>query len=245
MKIDNMLKNIESIIRSLRETASKRFGPRFDPALTTVESVVRKLREDTDKRFLCATTAGMAANLLFAVFNGILGILRKVSWYGTLSAYYLLIYAAKTYLLVNRNKASSHILTATGAFLAVIDLVLGGTVALIATYKGGKQYPGLTLCVVAAYTFYKVTISVFNMHKANHKKDALQFGLRKIGHADALMSLLYLQTAVFFAVGDANSSFSRLFNAIIGGFVWFIVLAIALETLIRRDRFIPSDEAHP
>ncbi len=241
MRIDNVLKNIEDIIRNLRKTANKR----FDPTLKTVESVVRELREDTDKRFLCATMTGMAANLLFAVFNGILGILRMVSWYGTLSAYYLLIFAAKAYLLANRNKANSHILTATGAFLMVIDLVLGGTVALIATYKGGKQYPGLMLCVVAAYIFYKVTISVFNMRKANHKKDAFQFGLRKIGHADALMSLLYLQTAVFFAVGDANSSFSRLFNAIIGGFVWFIVLAIALETLIRRDRFIPSDEVRP
>ncbi len=245
IRSENVLKCIENIIRSLRETASKRFGPRLDPTLTTVEGVIRELREDTDKRFLCATMAGMAANLLFAVFNGILGILRMVSWYGTLSAYYLLIFAAKSYLLANRYKASSHILTATGAFLMVIDLILGGTVALIATYKGGKQYPGLTLCVVAAYTFYKVAISVFNMHKATHKKKALQFGLRKIGHADALMSLLYLQTAVFFAVGDANSSFSRLFNAIIGGFVWLIVLAIALETLIRRDRFILSDEAQP
>ncbi len=118
MKIDNVLKSIEDIIRNLRETANKR----FDPTLKTVESAVRELREDTDKRFLCATTAGMAANLLFAVFNGILGILRMVSWYGTLSAYYLLIFAAKSYLLENRNKASSHILTATGAFLAVIDL---------------------------------------------------------------------------------------------------------------------------
>ncbi len=99
IRSENVLKSIENIIRSLRETASKRFGPRLDPTLKTVESVVRELREDTDKRFLCATTAGMAANLLFAVFNGILGILRMISWYGTLSAYYLLIFAAKAYLV--------------------------------------------------------------------------------------------------------------------------------------------------
>ncbi len=242
MRIESALNTIKNAIKKFREASGKRFDSKTDCALRTAENIIFEIREDNDKRFACATTAGMVANLLMAVFNAVLGIVRLVSWYGTLSAYYFLIFAAKLYLLLNREKTDRHILTAAGRFLLAISLVLGGTVALIATHKGEKQYMGLTLCVVAAYTFCKIVLSVFNLHKAHQEQNAFQFALRKIGHADSLMSLLYLQTAVFFAMGDANSPFSRRCNAIVGGLVWCVVFANAIELLIRRNRFKPHKE---
>ncbi len=242
MRIESVLITIENSIKKLCETSGKGSGLKTYRVLRTVENIICEIRKDSDKRFAATTAVGMAANFLIAVFNAVLGLVELVSWYGTLSAYYFLIFAAKLYLLLNREKTDHQILTAAGRFLLAISLVIGGTVALIATHKGEKQYTGLILCVVAAYTFCKIVLSVFNLHKSHLEQNVFQFTLRKINHADSLMSLLYLQTGVFFAVGDANSLFSRLFNAIVGGLVWCIIFANAIELFVRQNRFKPHKE---
>lgn len=205
--------------------------------INTVKNFASEIRKNKYKRNLLFMLTGMLMNLCFALFNGILGIKEHISWFGSLSAYYFLIFAAKLYLYLHRRDEGRGILTATGAFLVGIDVILGGTAALIAAYKGGKQYPDFAMYVIAAYTLYKVIVSVIHMRKAHQDKNAFQMSFRKISHADALMSMLCLQTAVFFAVKDSNSTFSNLFNAVTGGLYWCIILFIALETLIRRNIF--------
>ena len=120
--------------------------------------------------------------------------------------------------------------------MIAMDIIVGGVVALLATDRGTKHYPGILIYAVSVYTFYKVIISVYNILAAGRQDKAHVLALRKMSHADALVSLLSLQAAMFVSVGNAATDFSRTFNAITGSAVWFIIMGIAIETLVTRNK---------
>lgn len=56
-----------------------------------------------------------------------------------------------------------------------------------------------------AYTFYKITMAVVNMVKVRKTKSPILITIRNIGAADALVSMLTLQAAMFASFQDKNS----------------------------------------
>ena len=196
-----------------------------------VIELLSEIYNNGNKRLMWLSMFGIAADLIFAVFNGYVGISRQSDWFGTLSAYYLLLLAVRVYIVRHKDRNSRKVNLNTGIFMIGIDFVLGGAVALLATDRGEKHYPGILIYAASAYTFYKVTLSIINIIKAGRQSKAYVLALRKVSHADALVSLLSLQAALFFTFGDSGSYFSRTFNAITGSAVWLIIFGIAIQTI--------------
>ena len=69
--------------------------------LTASNRVAKALATNGRLRTVATTLPGMGLNLVYAVFNGVVGIVSLSAWYGSLSAYYLL-------LCVMRFSAVSH-----------------------------------------------------------------------------------------------------------------------------------------
>ena len=69
--------------------------------LTASNRVANALATNARLRTVATTIPGTALNLVYAVFNGVVGIVSLSAWYGSLSAYYLL-------LCVMRFSAVSH-----------------------------------------------------------------------------------------------------------------------------------------
>lgn len=124
----------------------------------------------------------------------------------------------------------------TGILLALITIALGGTVILLVNREGGKSYQGYMIFVVAMYTFYKVIISVVNMVRARKMKSPLLVTIRNIGYADALVSLLSLQTAMFASFGENSNINPQVMNAITGTCVCIMILAIGIYMIYSSGR---------
>lgn len=231
-----LIQNIkEGIRRSLR-------------AVTEGNVLVNRVYSDYRFRTVLFTFFSFLLNLFYAVSNGIFGIINHSAWLGTLSAYYIFLSIMRSGAVRYERKLSKEepdrnlkmqewkVYRNTGILLALITIALGGTVILLVNREGGKSYQGYMIFVVAMYTFYKVIISVVNMVRARKMKSPLLVTIRNIGYADALVSLLSLQTAMFASFGENSNINPQVMNAITGTCVCIMILAIGIYMIYSSGR---------
>ena len=196
---------------------------------------------DNRLRIVLTTLPGMGLNLIYAVFNGVIGITARSAWYGSLSAYYLLLcimrflsvsYAKQIYTKEKRDdnlqERELTVYRNCGMMLAVSSIALGGAVIMLVTGDGGKSYPGLMIYTVATYTFCKLIMSIINKVKVRKEKSLLLTTLRNISYSDALVSLLSLQTALFAAFGQGAGELVPTMNALTGAVVCLMILGLGI-----------------
>lgn len=218
---------------------------------------------DTQLRTVLLTLPGMGLNLIYALFNGVIGVLSRSAWYGSLSAYYLLLcimrflavsYAGRVYEVkvpwrrkdVSHPDASSKeeqleirawkVHRNCGILFCMISIALEGAVIMLVYGEGGKSYPGLMIYAVATYTFYKLGMAIRNMIRVRREKSLLLVTLRNISYADALVSLLSLQTAMFAAFGQDSGAFIPLMDALTGAGVCLMILALGIYMIHRSKK---------
>lgn len=207
-----------------------------------------RLTKDYRYRTMLFAIPGLILNLIFAIFNGVIGIASHSPWFGTLSAYYILL-SIMRFWAVRYDKQTSQfshtkkqilneiiIYKKCGIMFIVMTAALCGAVILLLSSKGGKQYPGFTIYAVAAYTFYKVIISVINMLKAGKLKSPILMTVRSIGYIDACVSVLSLQTAMFAAFSKETKDIEKLMNGITGIIVCLIVLSVGVSCILSSRR---------
>ena len=206
--------------------------------------IARALMADNRLRTVLTALPGMGLNLVYAVFNGAIGITARSAWYGSLSAYYLLLcamrflsvsYAKRVYAPERQDgdlqggdlpERELTVYRNCGAMLSASSIALAGAVVMLVLGYGGKSYAGLTVYAVATYTFCKLAISIINMVKVRNEPSLLLKTLRNISYSDSLVSLLSLQTALFAAFGqDAGELVPRM-NALTGAVVCLMILGV-------------------
>lgn len=208
---------------------------------TKSNQIANTLITNSRLRSVLVTLPGMGLNLIYAVFNGVIGITDHSAWYGSLSAYYLLLcamrflsvsYAQRVFTKNEQNsnleKREVKVYRNCGIMLSVMSIALGGAVIMLVSGEGGKSYPGLMIYAVATYTFYKLTMSIISMVKARKEKSVLLITLRYIGHSDALVSMLSLQTALFAAFGQESGKLIPIMNALTGTAICLMVLGLGI-----------------
>ena len=52
---------------------------------------LRKLKENNRMRMILSAVPGTAGNVIFAVLNGVTGLMSSSAWFGSLAAYYILL----------------------------------------------------------------------------------------------------------------------------------------------------------
>lgn len=232
---------------------------------TKSNRIANILITDTRLRTVLFTVPGMGLNLIYAVFNGIIGVMNHSAWCGSLAAYYMLLcvmrflsvsYARKVYdrkfpwRKVHIDESNSQInedsLEARawrvhrncGIMLSVSSIALGGAVIMLLSGEGGKSYPGLMIYAVATYTFYKLGMAIRNMIKARKEISLLLVTLRNISYADALVSILSLQTALFAAFGQDSEAIIPIFDALTGAGVCLMIFVLGVYMVYRSKNVL-------
>lgn len=201
---------------------------------------INRIRKDYYYRTVTFAIPGLVVSILFGVFNGIIGIISLSPWFGTLAAYYLLLSIMRTATLKYQKKVlrlddtgstvhrEIHLCKSCGIMLFLMLFVLIGAVVLLITCEDGKTYPGLTIYAVAAYAFYKITMSIINVVKARRMKTIVLMIIRDIGFVDSCVAILSLQTAMFAAFGDGDTFMIKMMNGATGIVVCCAIFATSL-----------------
>lgn len=211
-----------------------------------------RVARDYRYRTVLFTCSSLVINLFYAVSNGIFGIIHHSEWFGTLSAYYIVLSIMRFLVISSERKVSKLAKTKElrlkelavyrncGALLLFLTIAFARSVVLMVCDNEGKRYSGTLIFAVAAYTFYKVIVAVINVVRVRKQKSLMLSTVRNIGYVDALVSVLSLQTAMFASFGEQESVNTRIMNGITGAVVCVMILTLGIYMIVSASEEIKS-----
>ena len=218
-----------------------------------------RMLEEYGFRTAVFAVGSFAVSFAYAVFNGVLGIMGLSAWYGALAVYYVLLAAMRggvlSFHFLGRKKyaadangekrADLRAFGICGTGLVLLPLCLSVVIAQTVRGINSFEHPGLTIYVAALYAFYKIVMSVINIFRARRSDELTVRAIRSINLADALVSILALQTAMFREFSpDADAGFA---NALTGFAVCALTAALGIFMIVRsafeRKKLVKTGQA--
>ena len=182
-------------------------------------------------------------NTAYAIMQGVIAILSHSIWYGALSTYYLALSLIrggivaisrkrkqKGYNITNQVKSYRN----CGIYLVLLNFTLSSAIVQMVISNQGFKYAGIMIYVMAIYTFYKLSISIYNLVKARKHDNYMVQSIKNISFADSLVSVLALQTAMLQAFSAEYKPF--LPNALTGGAVSLIIITLGIIMILKGNK---------
>ena len=211
----------------------------------------RSLVRNFGFRTMLFAVGSYAASIAFGIFNGVIGILSRSIWYGALAAYYILLAFLRGGVLSRHGKSraakkagiesvdieytNAKNYRGCGVLLLLLNLALSGAIAQMIFDDGHFSYAGWTVYAMAAYAFFKITMSIINIFRAKKQNDMTVRAVRNINFADALVSILALQTALLTTFSSEGVDVS-LFNTLTGCAVSLLTLGLGVLMIITGNQ---------
>ena len=209
--------------------------------------------EDYTFRTILTTLPTFLINVVYTVYNGVIGIANQSAWFITMAAYYSLL-GIMRYCAVNTERKISRmtdpklirkkelsVIRTDGILLLLLNLALSGVVLLTIAKGTAKTYSEIMVISIAAYTFYKITMAVINMVKVRKMQSPILITIRNIGVADALVSMLTLQTTMLASFQDTSSIDANRMNGITGLAVCILIALLGASMIYYASKRILKD----
>ena len=179
---------------------------------------------------------GIAVNLFYVAFR-IMAAIRYVSvWFLSMAVYYLVLGGLRAYLIVCYRRRTPELerrcYHTTAWFLFLLNIPMGGMIVLMVRTDSGFSYPGYVIYLSALYTFYTMITSAINLIRFRRLGSPILSAAKVLHFVAAMMSILGLQTAMISRFSENGENYRRMMNAITGGFVYCIVILIAIYMLL-------------
>ena len=215
----------------------------------------RRLLEDVIFRSEVTLQGGFLVNLLYVGLNLFYGARYRSSWFTALAVYYGLLCAMRGLLMcyVHRNRLAENLPSEfrqcrrCGILLLFMNLALAGMIVYMVCQNRGFSYPGLSIYVVAVYTFYITIAAVVNVVRFRRYKSPLILAAKMINLAAAMVSMLSLEDAMIAEFGEEEHAFRQMMTITFGGVICMTVLGMAILMIVRANsalRKFQSGQTH-
>jgi divalent metal cation (Fe/Co/Zn/Cd) transporter len=167
---------------------------------------------------------------------GIVALTIKSIWFGIFSIYYLILSIMRGGVLWSKkkrikNEENSYLAVA----IALIVLTLATVAIVILTYNGEdvSRFEGLLIYCSAAYTFYKLCLSIYNIIKAKKQESLLVEAVKDISFVDAIVSIFVLQVSMLHVFSQNLENVFVPLNALTGSLVCMGILAVSFLMILK------------
>ena len=195
-----------------------------------------KILKDPFFRSLITTSFSMGWNLVYAVFNGVLGIYYRSYWFVSLFAYYLMLGLMRGYVVVGRRKnkpSDSSMYRICGVGMILLAVILSGITCMGIAEDHATKYHMIVMIAIAAFTFYLAVIAIVSAIKAHHKTNIALKLLRDISLVSTIGSMMSLERSMLGTFGDSREAFSITMEAASGAVSFVMVLLVAVSMLTK------------
>lgn len=210
----------------------------------TVKELISKFLDmwKDDYQFKTVASSALSAliGLCFTIFNAALGIIYKSVWNGTICVYYVLLAIVRgTIVNAHKKEDDRHpkkgyakrkkIYFITHFVMILMNIALIAPIAYMIIGENHYKYGLVPAIAMAAYTTYRITMSIIHMKKAGKEDNILVKELRVVNFQDSLVSLLTLQNALIIATGDGMQSMITL-TAWTSGGIWLAIVFFTVKS---------------
>lgn len=199
-----------------------------------------------DRRYRAVSFAvlGLILNLLYAFYNGALGILNHSVWFTASCIYYLLMSTMRFTAILcgqkNSVKKEYALMGLTGILFGVLGFVLIIIIYLSLAQNVASKYDEITMITIATYTFAKISMAITGAVK--HRKEALPLMtvIQNIRYMEVAVSVVTMQRSMLVTFGDMNRSDAEMMNMLTGAgaCLFAVVLGIIMIKNSRKGKMI-------
>lgn len=179
---------------------------------------------------------GIAVNLFYVAFRIMAAIRYASVWFLSMAVYYLVLGGLRAYLIVCYRRRTPELerrcYHTTAWFLFLLNIPMGGMIVLMVRTDSEFSYPGYVIYLSALYTFYTMITSAINLIRFRRLGSPILSAAKVLNFVAAMMSILGLQTAMISRFSENGEDYRKMMNAITGGFVYGIVILIAIYMLL-------------
>ncbi len=176
-------------------------------------------------------------NLIFACYNGILGILQPSALLVVSALYYLLLGGMRLTLVLRKQRSHRHTdrqaLAATGILLMVLSAVFHLIVFISIQQNTATAYGTIPMIAMATFTFVKITMAAVQARRFRHHPNGTVRALHAVRYAEVAVSLLTMQQSMLVSFGEGGTPAIGL-NAFTGAGVCCFILLLGVFTFMRR-----------
>lgn len=199
----------------------------------------RRLSREPRFRAVFFAGVGMTVNVLYACYNGVLGLLNQSAWFVNMFAYYAIlsvmrisaVWFAWRHRTADAAEAERLVSRLCGALLIVMSLVLSGMVFISLSWDVAVRYHEIVMISIAAYTFSKLTAAIVRAVRQRRRHGPLLTAIRTVGYAEVAASVLTLQRSMLVSFGEMEPGKIRRMNGLSGAAVCVFVLALGIVTI--------------
>lgn len=201
-----------------------------------IKNIKEKLK-NKETRWLVAITISFITTILFALYNGFLGLYKHSIWNGSICVYYLFLVALKLVILTNEHKMKNiqneelksskrkKVFFVLSIFILVMNFSLVVPISLMVLSQKQVEFGLVPAIIVATYTTYKITMAIINYVKFKSYENLAYRQIRTINLIDAILSVLTLQNTLIM-VNDGSISGSMLTLTAITSFAGIVLIII-------------------
>ncbi len=188
-------------------------------------------------RSLGTVLFGLCFDIIYGIYNAVLGILMSSWWLITLGAYYIVLAIMRFSLLrikqktEGKNELELFARHFTGILLIILTVCLMGTVILSVTDNRGTDHHEIIMITMALYAFSKTTLAIIGLIRSAKQSSHVLTALRNVSLADALVSIFSLQRSMLVSFGEMRAEDITLFNALTGTGVCIAVLILGINLI--------------
>ena len=206
------------------------------PKAAGLRAAVQNLcRGSRRSRMLRAAALSLGCNLLYALYNGILGALHLSLWFFTMFAFYGILAVMRFSAVLcfcrgadSGEDAERFVERICGVLLILLSVVLARVNQLSLSQDIAAKYGTIPMIAIAAYTFYKLIRTICNAVRQRRSPSRLLSVLCSIGCAEAAAAMLTLQRSMLVSFDGMDAAGQRQMNALTGAAACFVILGLGI-----------------
>ena len=205
----------------------------------------KRLLRDVHFRAMLFAVFGMGWNLIYALFNGVMGIVYRSYWFWTLFAYYAALAVMRFYIVNTTRKKRPRrtlirLLRRIGIGLIGLSIVVSGIVILSVFSSVAKSYSLVMMLTIATFTFFLIVKAVMNIHKARKSGVLSLILLRNISLASAIVSILSLERSMLETFGTAGSRLTGIMIPVSGGVAVLLIAFLGVSMVLAASELLQA-----
>ena len=205
-------------------------------------------RKDYLLKTVTFSIVSMLVGFAFALYNGVIGIVCRSLWNGAICVYYFLLAGIRAIIIsLHRKEAAGRhkrdathrrkTCFATHTVLVLMNLSLVVPAAVMVTDGRSYTYGLIPAIAMAAYTTYRITMSIIHYMRSRHNANIYVAELRAINVIDSLVAVLTLQNALIVTNGGMTDEMQTL-SAWTSAGILVIIAVMTLQSLFRIRRAV-------
>ena len=197
---------------------------------------------DADVRARVSLNVGWLVNLGYSAFKLVLGIIYGSMWFLAEAEYYILLTALKFWLIKSDKKHADNsaymwkCFNRCGWWLLLLNFLMTCIISQVIFRNEVYEYNGLVIYASAAYTFYRLIMSVVQIVKYHSARNHVLSASKRLNLSASLMSLFALQTAMLTQFGSMEGMSNRVANGATGAAVSVAVICISVLMIIKSRK---------